>query len=91
MYGRPVRELQESITSAEFAELLVYDRCYGLPDPVRQHEELMATMANLHAPRKGRPWTADEFSRRPRKPLSDEAAQQMARGLAASFKRGRHG
>ena len=83
--------MQESITSAEFAELLIYDRCYGLPDQVRQHEELLATMANLHAPRKGRPWTADEFSRRPRKPVSTASAEAMARGLAAMHKGGRRG
>lgn len=93
LYGIPVAELQSRISSAEFAELLAYDRDHGLPDPVRQHEELMALMANLHAPRKGNPWRSSDFGRRPTVPLDSARAESMARGMAAMHnrRRGRRG
>lgn len=89
VYGIPVRELQQRLDSSEFAELMIYDRDYGLPDPVRQHEESMALACNLHAPRKGQPWSSEDFSRRPRKPIATDQAQAMARTLARQLGRRR--
>jgi len=76
-----------TLTSAEFGELLAYDRLYGLPDERQQWLESMALAANLHAPRKsGGAWRAEEFDRVAQSRAAARASRDVQRDPTAALR-----